>query len=727
MYYRRPKAKRIYNYFLPFIIIAVIFTGIFYGWQWLNGLFVDQNRSTINEKVFLNIESGSAEAMTVGKSEWQNAPDKIYLYRGESIGTQADGRTTLTFFDQNIMRMNTDTELTFSTLKKNNDTNNIGVELKKGDVWAKVGRIINPNSDFSVSTDLINVDTRGAVFSMSYPGTVYVMEGNVQIGVKYDGSVIKTYTVGVGQQFLVDQAGAESIKKGDNTEVIFALSDTFKAANWFRWNIKKDGDINAFEEPGQSGTAGSADTTVTNGAGVTDNTVTTDTTGTSVPGTTPVTTGNTPITDATESKPTSTTDTTTAATTDLSTADTSKPAYITSPSKNTETNKSSIKAEGGFDTTKVSAVYVNGEKATTTNDGKWSDTVKLGPMEGKNDITVEATDKSGVKTKTDTLTVIYDKTAPSAPAITEPVATAGSDTIAITDVEQMIKGTVTKDTQEVIVNDYSLAKYVPGSGAFQYYAKMSYGNLNVGDNEFKIYAKDKAGNLSDVTVVTLKLDQSVVDKAKTATGTTPDASATTTNTAATTTSSSLPKANSTGGVKITGPNNGESFTSSDTEFEITGTVPANTAKVVVNDYPLSLFQAGDTTFKYRAYASIGNLKIGEKNTFTVEAYDTNNTSLGKASITIDIESGAGAAPVIDMPTSSATYSTTLDTIVIGGTVGKWVTRMYVNDKEITDYIPGSEKWRSSVKLKSGDNNFEVSAEKDGVSVGKASIKITLQQ
>ena len=98
MYYRKPKGKRIYNYFLPFLIIAAIFAGVFYGWGYLNSTFISQDRNTLNEKVFLNIESGSAKAMTVGKSEWQNAPDKIYLYRGERLKTVSDGRVTLTFF-----------------------------------------------------------------------------------------------------------------------------------------------------------------------------------------------------------------------------------------------------------------------------------------------------------------------------------------------------------------------------------------------------------------------------------------------------------------------------------------------------------------------------------------------------------------------------------------------------------------------------------------------------
>ncbi len=683
MYYKHPSGKRVYSYFIPFIIIAFIFAGVIFGWRALDNLFVNQNRNTYNEKVSLDIESGSAKAMIVGKSEWQNAPDKIYLYRGERLKTGTDGRVSLTFFDQSIMRLNTDTEISFASLKKKNETYNIEVELNKGNLWSKVERITNPNSTFSITTDLLTVDTRGAVFAMTYPGTVYVIEGNAQVGIKYDDDVIKTYTVGVGQQFTIDEVGITDIKKGTDTEVIFALSDTFKRTNWYRWNIKKDGAINAFEESDLD----NEDEEINLDE---DNDISTDE--------------------------------------DITNID--RVVYVTKPSKKTETSKSTITLEGNYDSEKIEAVYVNDKKASVISDGKWRMTsVKL-EIEGENKIKIEAEDLSGNKTAIETFVIIYDKTAPDTPVITEPASEAEGENVTIEDIEQIIKGTVSEDTQAVIINDYRLGKYVPGSEEFQYYAKTEYGNLEAGENEYKVYAEDKAGNQSEAAIIILELNQEIIDTADekededdddTTTG------VTTGTTSGATTEENLPTASSSGGVAITGPNEGESFTTSETEFEITGTVPDGTAKVEVNDYPLSLFEPGDTTFKYRAYVSIGNLKIGEKNSFKVEAFDGDDTLVGEANIVIDVESGASAAPVITMPSATGSYSTTLDTIVIGGTVGKWVTRIYINGKEIKNYIPGSEEWRTSINLTSGENIFVVNAEKAGESVGKATITVNYNQ
>ena len=289
-------------------------------------------------------------------------------------------------------------------------------------------------------------------------------------------------------------------------------------------------------------------------------------------------------------------------------------------------------------------------------------------------------------------------------------------------IEQVIAGTVSKDTFSVIVNDYRLSKYVPGSGKFEYYAKTVLGNLVVGENEYIIYAEDKAGNRSEPTTLVLTLTQETYDEMKK-----DDEEAVSEDSgSASNSDSSVPAASSSGGVKITGPNNGESFTSSETEFDITGTVPEGTAKVVVNDYTLSKFTAGDSSFSYKASTGFGNLNLGEKNTYTAIAYDAEGGKLGEASITIDVESGSASAPVITIPSSNGSYSTSLNEVVIGGTVGKWITRVKINGINLNEYIPGSGEWRNTVQLQSGDNSFSVCAEQEGSQVGCSNITINYQ-
>jgi hypothetical protein len=673
MYYnRRLPGKRMRDYFMPFFIIVVIIAIIVFGWRILNQVFISDSLNTTNERVFLNIENGSAKAMMEGKSEWKNAPDNIYLYKGEKLKTGPDGRATLTFADQSIMRLESNSEVEFIQLKKKKDDNLIEVALNGGQVWTKIERITNPDSGFTIVTDMLTIDSKGGVVAVDYPGTVYVIDGSAQVGIKYDDEIIKTVNVGVGQQFMVDATGINDINEDLDVTLIFAMSDAFESSNWYRWNMKKDGAISAFEESEEDA----------------------------------------------ETEDLASTDDEDSEDTEEETVLTDRLVSITTPSPNSATNKSTVSLEGLFNADKVEAVYIDGKKASVSGTNKWKIYEIALTKEGENKLSVEAEGTDGVRQTLDPFVITYDSIAPDMPKIEEPSPEEGETSVTIDDIEQIIKGSVSSDTYAVIVNDYKLSKYVPGSKEWQYYAKTAYGNLEVGENEYKVIAEDKAGNQSEPATITLVLEQETVDEAGGEDDTETGSGASSAD------DESLPASTSEGGVTITEPNGGESFTTSETEFDIKGAVPANTAKVEVNGYKLTLYQAGDTAYKYSAKSSFGNLEIGEKNEYAVKAYDADDNLLGSASITIDVQSGSASAPTITMPSTSGAYTTTLDEIVLGGAVGKWIQKVYINDQLLSDYIPGSEQWRKTITLSAGENTFTVYGEQDGDKTASVSITIS---
>ncbi|MFH1012421.1 MAG: FecR domain-containing protein [Candidatus Peregrinibacteria bacterium] len=581
---------------MPFFMIIFLVVIIVFGWRTLNTFLIDDSRDTKSERVFLDIENGSVKAMAADSGEWKGIPNKIYLYRGEKVRTGVDGRATLTFFNESQLRLNKESEAHLLALKRKRDIDTVDLYLPEGDFWAGIKTLDDPDSSFQLKTDLLSVTSRGGVLAITAPGTVYMIEGSSQINVMQGGEVLKNYTLGVGQQFMIAQEGVEKLTGNQEVDVIFAMSDTFKQSDWYRWNMIKDGAMISTEVSGEE---------PTEEGGATDEEAT-----------------------------------------DEGTAD-----------------------EADTDSTEVAA----------TSDGE----------ENEEETPLDPT----------------DKTPPLMPVITEPGK--NGDTIALEEVNQDIAGTVSADTYKVIVNDYELQLYTPGSETFRYTARTTYGNLKVGDNEFKVYAKDRNGNVSEPAVITLALTQEVLDA----------------NPVETETESGSAAAGS-GGVSIQEPNAGKDFTTNETEFDIKGIVPANTAKVVVNDYTLSKFQEGETAWTYKAYKSLGSLKIGSKNTYTVKAYDAEGDLLGSASIIIDVESQG--APVITIPTTRTSYLTTLDELVIGGTVGKWVQAVYVNDKKLLNYIPGSEKWQHTIILDPGLNVITVHGRTDSVNTASDKIEITFK-
>lgn len=658
-YRRRPPRKKIYHYFLPFVLILIIVGGLYYVWQRLGGDSYQNPIDLTTEKVSLDIEEGSVKAMAVNSNSWQNAPDGIDFYRGEKIKTGFDGLASLTFFDASTLRLNHDTSLVFSKLAHKNETDQILVEVNEGDVWVQVDHAA-PQSYLKLKTDQLLVTLHSATVALSSPGTVYLIKGSAEVDIMDGKKVLTTKTLGVGQQLNVDVEIINGLSEGLNETLVYAFSDLFKGSDWYKWNMKKDSGVDAFESTDSPDDDSNPD----------------------------------PV---------------------LSDDDLLDTVSVDSPVSGTTTNKSTLTIQGTLDSDSIDNIYVQSKKATIAG-GTWKIYDFSLTREGKNELTLEAEDSSGERHTLDPLVIYYDNIPPTTPQITDPGE--NGDTVTIEDVEQEMLGTVDSDTHAVIVNDYQLSKYVSGSKDFSYFAKMAYGNLEVGENEYIIYAKDKAGNLSEPATITLVLDQETVDNADEVPEEDEDSEEDEEDTEAET----LPESSSEGGVEITAPNDGVSFKTSETQFEIQGNVPEGAVSVEVDDYELQAFSEGDTTFKYRASSSMGNLDIGAQNTYTVTAYDDTGDVLGSASITIDVESGSMGDPTIDIPSANP-YETTLNEIVVGGAVGKWVEKIYVNGEKVHGYIPGSGKWRETVELVLGENVFNIYGEKQGENTKTVSVTI----
>lgn len=557
--------------------------------------------TSVSQEVSLEIESGSAKAMTSGGSEWRSIPSNINLYAGERVRTQSDGRLSLDFFDGSQARLDRSSQLGFDELSEDGATSKVGVTLYEGNLWVDTQE--SPGfTEFAVKTDQFVANASGtAVFSITAPETLHVLNGVVSVDVVDGEEVLKTLTVGVGQQLVLTSSVVEDVKEGFDQSLVFALDDSFKTSNWYRWNVKEDGELVDEQESDTDEEADELDST------------------------------------------------------DLE------------------------------DASPADEVEVEEEETEEAEE--------------------EEIDEN-------------DKTPPAVPQFSDPGL--NDDVITLEDTVQVLTGTVSKDTHAVIVNDYRLSRYTPGDTTFTYTANIDFNNLEAGENKYEAYALDKAGNESEIGIITLILPEDLVEEEEEEEASEADTS----SDESTSTSTSEP----TGGVSFDSPNGGADLATSETSFVLEGTVPSNTAKVLVNDYQLQAYEAGDTSFKYNAKASLGTLEIGEVNLYKVEAYDEDDELIGSDSMSIDVENvqGADVAPVITLPSDSGSYSTTLNEVVVGGTIGKWVDKVSVNGGILNDYIPGSEEWSTTVTLDAGENTVTVFGIVDGENTSSASIVITLE-
>ncbi len=182
---------------------------------------------------------------------------------------------------------------------------------------------------------------------------------------------------------------------------------------------------------------------------------------------------------------------------------------------------------------------------------------------------------------------------------------------------------------------------------------------------------------------------------------------------------------------------GATFRTAKTELELRGTAAKGIAGIMVNDYRLQLFQAGDTAWSYLASTKLGNLQWG-MNAYDVVAIDDAGNRSATARITILLEQGEEGivtskqpgtgdqepgtmnqnqetpAPILrhnppkepgslrmTAPTNGEPYTTSRLEFSIYGTTSPSTHTVWVNDFRLRLYQPGNDAWKYIASIPMG--------------------------
>jgi hypothetical protein len=175
------------------------------------------------------------------------------------------------------------------------------------------------------------------------------------------------------------------------------------------------------------------------------------------------------------------------------------------------------------------------------------------------------------------------------------------------------------------------------------------------------------------------------------------------------------------------------MTTDQNKVSISGTVGAGTAKVVVHetvggvsdDYTLSKFKSGNTTFSYNVSVALGNYKPGE-NDYSFSAFDASGNQSGSAVVTITYNNGQASvqsqtqqvtgaltAPQVLTYNGVASNVVTTGVVKIIGSVAGAQT-VVVNGYALSKFQPGDTSWtyfanENGGNLNPGLNSYQVYA------------------
>jgi hypothetical protein len=479
--YRR---KRPFEYLLPFLIfvgVGVIGVLGFQLWNSLQGAKGD---------VYFYIAAGKAKMLEYGVKEWETAYSGTKMFLGDSVKTSMGSRGVLQFFNGTVVRMDEDTEIVITDITKRSDVEKIGMTLNHGNVWInKVQTEGVDESDFQVRTSHLQVSDVGTVFEVesNTVETVRVIQGSVNVQIldtDEKKTLLDTVQVGVGQEMNLDEAILKAFQNRETPSVLMALSDQFKLSDWYIWNMREDQSPTDFTIHHDLPLLTEEAATLEVNAGTQQAGSTMETTGNPVP---------------------------------LETSGLQTPV-ITQPSSSsmsTDQNKVTISGTVGQGTAKVvvrQTVSGNTDEYTLSKfkagDTSFSYNVSeaLGNFRpGQNIYNFYAVDASGKKSDSAEIRITYNKTAVEVTdTLTAPKVvsynggTSNTVTVSVVKVDGSVAG-----AEKVVVNGYTLGKFVAGSKTWTYFANEEGGNLKPGLNEYEVYAVDPQGVKSTVTTFTI--------------------------------------------------------------------------------------------------------------------------------------------------------------------------------------------------------------------------------
>lgn len=531
------------DHFFPFFFLVAGLVIIILLYQFIS-TWVDQHSTDITDKMNVKIESGSASILPWGEKNKVVLYDGGTVLEGDMVDLASASKVVLTLSDGTALRFGEGAA--FSIDKK--DPTNLEVTVNQGRLW------VYPAEKTTLKTMTINGDkayitTNGKsevdFVSLAEDG-VRVLDGAAKITAREKGgSDLASYNVGVGQEIVISVSDLEALKAGSSLSLLQGISDDYRDREWYRYNSKNDPRISLTQNLEPDSLISTPNPNDENNDPNAEENNTEETVNPSPEA------SLSPSPEASSSpEPTQTPKTQSSI---------PKPV-ITSPDSGTNVTDIQATIEGKVDKSvaKIRVDHVHNDVELSSlllskykkGDEDWKYTAVGGRSsnlrEGKNIYYVVALDENDNESEKASIVINYypngipegvkneviEKTPETSPEKVEnsqqdnnsennnasPTPTPqaafklsapsvvsfnGSAENVTKENNVKVVGQVDPKSVRVFVNGFALTGYRGGEGQWVYYAAEKYGTLAEGNNVYRVYSVDEAGNKSQVTEFTI--------------------------------------------------------------------------------------------------------------------------------------------------------------------------------------------------------------------------------
>ena len=256
MYYRPHSSRRSspLDYLLPFMIIISIGIILVLGFSLVRALFSGED----TKAAYMHLVSGSAQMKAWGTDRFFDLSSDSLIMQGDEIMTSADSKVIVEFFDGTIMRVDSGSDVVFEGMNEENDSSQFQIQLLDGKVWLNKlykdtsSNIVIKLADVAVSAGVASIFEveNGEDQVVRVVGVFEEGGALVDVLAKDGDKVIESETVGVGQEIIFTKEVLASYFAYKSPTVLSGISDDFKVAQWYIWNISEDKSPALFEKTG---------------------------------------------------------------------------------------------------------------------------------------------------------------------------------------------------------------------------------------------------------------------------------------------------------------------------------------------------------------------------------------------------------------------------------------------------------------------------------------------
>ncbi len=184
----------------------------------------------------LYVREGSVEVKS--GDAWSVAQNGMELDIGNSVRTLADSLASIIFYDNSVVRLESNTEVNIKELTSSKGTSTVSLKQQTGEIWSKVLKLAGVGTDLEVETPTTVATIRGTAFGV-------VVRGNSTDVVVAEGKInTRSYQVKEGvKEFLADQnvsADEQATVSGTNLSKIKKSEIQENYKDWVKEQKLKD-------------------------------------------------------------------------------------------------------------------------------------------------------------------------------------------------------------------------------------------------------------------------------------------------------------------------------------------------------------------------------------------------------------------------------------------------------------------------------------------------------